>query len=31
VKAPKEPGSYTLRYYNGDFAAVLATQPITVE
>jgi Ca-activated chloride channel family protein len=31
VKAPKDPGSYTLRYYNGDYDAVLATQPITVE
>lgn len=31
IKAPKEPGSYTLRYYNGDFDTVLATRPITVE
>ncbi|MCB1488906.1 MAG: hypothetical protein KDJ88_15805, partial [Bauldia sp.] len=31
VKAPKEPGSYMLRYYNGDSKAVLATRPIVVE
>lgn len=30
VKAPKEPGSYTLRYWNGDFRKMLATRPITV-
>ena len=31
VRAPKEPGDYTLRYWNGQFKAVLATRPITVE
>ncbi|MCP4380527.1 MAG: VWA domain-containing protein [Hyphomicrobiales bacterium] len=30
LKAPKEPGDYTLRYWNGDYRAVLATRPITV-
>ncbi|SDB06843.1 vWA domain-containing protein [Bauldia litoralis] len=31
IKAPKEPGSYTLRYWNGDYGVMLATRPITVE
>ena len=31
VKAPKDAGTYTLRYYNGDSKAVLATRPIVVE
>jgi hypothetical protein len=31
VKAPKEPGEYTLRYFNADFGAELARQPIVVE
>ena len=31
LKAPKEPGTYTLRYFNGDFSAVLASRPIVVE
>jgi Ca-activated chloride channel family protein len=31
VKAPKEPGSYTLRYWNGDSKVVLASRPIVVE
>ncbi len=31
VRAPKAPGNYTLRYWNGDFKAVLATRPIMVE
>jgi Ca-activated chloride channel family protein len=28
---PKQPGSYQLRYWNGDSSALLHTQPITVE
>jgi Ca-activated chloride channel family protein len=31
IKAPKEPGAYILRYWNGDNKAVLADQPLTVE
>lgn len=31
VRAPKQPGDHTLRYWNGDFHTVLATRPITVE
>jgi Ca-activated chloride channel family protein len=31
LKAPKEPGSYTLRYFNGDSKVVLDSQPIVVE
>ena len=31
LKAPDKPGSYELRYYNGDFSTVLASQPISVE
>jgi Ca-activated chloride channel family protein len=31
VKAPREPGTYTLRYFNGDFSAELASRPIVVE
>jgi Ca-activated chloride channel family protein len=31
VKAPKEPGSYTLRYWNGQSKVVLTSRPITVE
>ena len=31
IKAPDAPGSYELRYYNGDYRTVLASQPITVE
>jgi len=31
VRAPKQPGEHTLRYWNGEFREVLATRPITVE
>ncbi len=31
LKAPKSPGQYQLRYWNGDNRAVLATRPLTVE
>ncbi|WP_029040675.1 vWA domain-containing protein [Cucumibacter marinus] len=31
VRAPKEPGNYLLRYWNGDFGAVLFEAPIIVE
>ena len=30
LKAPKAPGEYLLRYYNGDSRAVLAEQPLSV-
>ena len=31
IKAPREPGEYVLRYYNGDNKAVLAEQPLSVQ
>jgi len=31
LKAPKQAGSYELRYWNGDNKAVLATQPLAVQ
>jgi Ca-activated chloride channel family protein len=31
IQAPKEPGSYELRYYNGEDRAVLVTAPLTVQ
>jgi Ca-activated chloride channel family protein len=31
VKAPKEPGNYLLRYWNGQSEVILATRPIVVE
>jgi hypothetical protein len=31
LKAPKQPGSYTLRYRNADSSIVLATTPVVVE
>ena len=30
IKAPKTPGEYTLRYYNGDSKAVLVERPLSV-
>ena len=30
IKAPKAPGEYVLRYYNGDSKAVLAERPLSV-
>ena len=30
IKAPKAPGDYVLRYYNGDSRAVLAERPLAV-
>ena len=30
IKAPKTPGEYVLRYYNGDSKAVLVEQPLSV-
>ncbi|MHA7774214.1 vWA domain-containing protein [Roseibium sp. M-1] len=31
LDAPKEPGEYELRYYNGDNKTVLLTQPLSVQ
>lgn len=31
LTAPKQPGNYELRYYNGDNKTVLATQPLAVQ
>ncbi|MEO1494576.1 MAG: VWA domain-containing protein [Pseudomonadota bacterium] len=31
IKAPKQPGAYILRYWNGDNKAVLAEQPLIVQ
>lgn len=31
VNAPKRPGQYEVRYWNGDNKATLATRPLTIE